>query len=570
MSFELPDSRTARESATSQTMVTGLWIGNHLPLLARLCIRSFQSHGYRFRLFSYGDIAGIPPGTLMEDAGEILPSKELFFHSETGSLAHAADWFRYRFLAVEGGLWTDMDMVCLKPEIPSISPWFALQDTGSAAIGFLSFPKGHVIPSLLAEFAADPATPMPWDAIRDIEQKIALRRAKPDVFQRRAQARWAATGPIEFTKALRHFKLWESAASWRSIYPVHYSRWRHCFDGTLTTSDPLLADAWGIHLWGELLRREPDALQNMRPTSIVASLLKSHCIEPCEETAEENAAPTAEARAKILVGICSGVSYTERRQGVRDSWMKEPENGIECRFFVGGGTPLVSEPDVTVLNVPDTYEHLPEKVLAFFKEALRTSQFDYLFKCDDDTYVALDRLRELVNPAFDLVGNEFIHDRGSPSGGAGYLLSRRIVELLCAENGLEAVGAEDVIIGKAAIRLGAAATGTNRLCWNESRFPQPGNDVVTSHWCSPGKLRVIAAELRGAPRRTVQVVHPHWKDTLFLFSTGVFRRMSAGCSGRYESLPDGRISLKWFSWPPEILTPVGDIYRASPLAESLS
>jgi|GEM_PF-4379230 len=67
---------------------------------------------------------------------------------------------------------------------------------------------------------------------------------------------------------------------------------------------------------------------------------------------------------RILVGICSGDRYSDRRQGVRETWSSRKIDGIECRFFVGG-TRLDEEPDVTVLDVDDSYEYLPAKVKAF-------------------------------------------------------------------------------------------------------------------------------------------------------------------------------------------------------------
>lgn len=39
-----------------------------------------------------------------------------------------------------------------------------------------------------------------------------------------------------------------------------------------------------------------------------------------------------------------------------------------------------------------------------------------------DTYLALDRLRDLLDLSTELVGNEHLNERGSPSGGTGYLL----------------------------------------------------------------------------------------------------------------------------------------------------
>ena len=57
----------------------------------------------------------MPHGACIRDAGEILPREALFTHRRTGSVAVFADWFRYRLLAERGGIWSDMDVACLRP-----------------------------------------------------------------------------------------------------------------------------------------------------------------------------------------------------------------------------------------------------------------------------------------------------------------------------------------------------------------------------------------------------------------------------------------------------------------------
>ena len=87
------------------------------------------------------------------------------------------------------------------------------------------------------------------------------------------------------------------------------------------------------------------------------------------------------------------------------------------------------------LWVEDDYRHLPAKGLAFYQYALEHYDFDWLFKCDDDTYLALDRLESLCDGRYDLVGDMSLADRGFPSGGAGYLMSRALVEGMVAHGG---------------------------------------------------------------------------------------------------------------------------------------
>jgi hypothetical protein len=531
--------------------VHGLWIGERLSILAELCIRSFLYHGFRFKLFTYGPVENVPDGVAILDAGMILPANDAFVH-KTGSLAPAADWFRYRFLHRHGGVWVDMDLICLKPFRIQRVPWFARENGSTVAIGLLAFPPGHELLREMERLAADPAAVMPWDTDEQARVKAELMRSMTGVAKRRTAVDWGSAGPGEFTRAVRHFGLLGHAAAPSSVYPVHYGVWRHLYDGTLRLDSPVFEQSFAIHLWGELTRREPDALANLAADSVVAGLMEQHGISLARLPSASP--PEAGSSQRILVGVCSARPNSERRQAVRETWMSCPAENIEIVFFVGQGEhPLEDAGDVVAVQARDDYDHLPEKVQEFFRAAL-DRDFDWLFKCDDDTYVDLSRLHELAFRDYDLVGNDFIESRGAPSGGAGYFLTRRLAALLAADQRLPKTGAEDLIVGDAARVMGASLKGTRRLCWNTARFPQAENDVVTSHWCSPQRLRVIH-EIRHSEASEVEAVHRHWRDWIKLFPSGSFTRCSTECSGTWTAVADGVIRLKWFSWPEESLVP---------------
>jgi hypothetical protein len=247
-----------------------------------------------------------------------------------------------------------------------------------------------------------------------------------------------------------------------------------------------------------------------------------------DQSQSQQAHQAKEAPPRILVGICSCLKYPEKREAVRTTWMARAVNGIECRFFVGGGQPVDGEDDTIVLAADDSYGLLPGKVIAFFRHALEHFEFDWLFKCDDDTYVALDRLRTLLEFDVEMVGNETLADRGSPSGGAGYLLSRRMVERIVLDGSLTEWGAEDVIVGEAAIRHGATWESTARLRWSANPSPRLDNDLITAHWCSPERMRAIHSAMTTTPVRRITGSSPSW--TLPQVDDGLQR--SLGTNGR--------------------------------------
>src|SRR5262245_55154921 len=154
--------------------------------------------------------------------------------------------------------------------------------------------------------------------------------------------------------------------------------------------------------------------------------------------------------SRILIGVCSCHRTADRRRAVRASWMRRLPAGVTATFFVGEG-PKSGEPDVVQVSASDDYPGLTRKVHAFLQHAVTRHQFDYLFKCDDDTYVVAERLFDLIQGGPAFVGSS-IFAPWFASGGAGYLLSR---EAACfvARSPDPGDGAEDVWIA-ALLRAG--------------------------------------------------------------------------------------------------------------------
>ncbi len=103
--------------------VNALWIGKTLSPTELLTIHSFIENNHNFVLWAYDSIdTKLPEGTILKDANEIFPRKNVFcykysnqFGHGKGSYAGFSDIFRYKLLYLYGGWWTDMDVTCLKP-----------------------------------------------------------------------------------------------------------------------------------------------------------------------------------------------------------------------------------------------------------------------------------------------------------------------------------------------------------------------------------------------------------------------------------------------------------------------
>lgn len=310
--------------------VTSLWVGGELPLMSVLCIKSFLDHGHAFQLFSYRNYDNIPAGTLVRDARDILP-EEAIFHDSHNSLAPFSDWFRMKFLSQEGGFWVDMDVICLGDELPASPLWFCREWAEVVAVGAMAFPPGHSVPATLCRLAEEPALRVPWDSPEEVRAKEELLRRVPDVADRRRQVPWGFCGPTGMTRALCHCGLFDRAAPSSHMYPVPWTRWRDCYNGNIRLAGPELSNAWCVHLWGEMARREPDAWENMSRNSMAGELLDRHLPGHAWKPA-----PGPRKKVNVLVGICSCTGAANRRKACRETWLSHPQEGVECRFSWGG------------------------------------------------------------------------------------------------------------------------------------------------------------------------------------------------------------------------------------------
>lgn len=269
-------------------------------------------------------------------------------------------------------------------------------------------------------------------------------------------------------------------------------------------------------------------------------------------------------KVNIITGICSCLKTKDKREAVRETWLKHPAEGIECLFFVGAKEPPPGEEEDTIaLDVPDGYNELPAKVRAFFIHALEHYDFEWLFKCDDDTYVDLGRLASAADADYDLIGDPSILARQFPSGGAGYFLKRSMVEKLVKAPGFSMTGAEDVIVGALAIKLGGKLKSINRLYMSNVAYPHGENDMVTAHWCGPRIMRTIYQINHQAPDAVFDAVHHHWKGEVLFYANGVFKRKDTSCYGWWSIGRKGELKLEWQMWPMEQLLLEGDTYIGS-------
>lgn len=206
---------------------------------------------------------------------------------------------------------------------------------------------------------------------------------------------------------------------------------------------------------------------------------------------------------KFFVLICSCQKYRDRRQVVRLTWLPRLLPNMQYGFVIGRGPPPpADEPDVFQVDAPDTYEELAAKIQAAFRYTLQF-EWDWLFKLDEDTYFVPERLHLAFETAVlaphypvvsgatrdprpgepDWIGAESYDEAGYAHGGAGYLLTRRLVErLVTSPITPDLMDSEDGWVGKGC-RLWTRLYVTPLLHHHNDRgvWPTPDNQVITCH-----------------------------------------------------------------------------------------
>ena len=213
---------------TSNKVIQGLWIGDALSAMERLSIASFLAHGHDYHLYVYEPLDGIPAGTTLRDAAEILPRSRAFMYSEQKSWSGFSNFFRYKLLLERGGWWFDTDFVCLHP---------------------IDFAGDHVFAS---EFALGRQM-VTSGAIKAPAGSAVMQHAW-DVCQSKDPSKlvWGETGPALMEASVEKFSMYDLVQPWKTFCPYGYKEWedaiRRRFD------DRRLNGASTLHLWHEQWR----------------------------------------------------------------------------------------------------------------------------------------------------------------------------------------------------------------------------------------------------------------------------------------------------------------------------
>ncbi len=244
---------------TNLPIIQSLWIGTELSLLEKLSITSFIKNNHKYILYTYDKIINLPEGVIIKDANEIIAEKHIFKENKRGSYAIFADWFRWELLYKKGGFWVDTDVICVKPFIFDTDVVFGLESFEQAGTAVLGFPPNHFLTDFFRNICKKPNTILPYDNSLVKSMKIFRKYTNNS----KGNVRWGeAGGPKGFSKALKHFNLFDTAKPFTFFYPIAYANYDSIFDRTLGNDLNLFSNTYSLHLWNEMFRRNKNFDKN--------------------------------------------------------------------------------------------------------------------------------------------------------------------------------------------------------------------------------------------------------------------------------------------------------------------
>ncbi len=237
----------------SNKIIQSFWFGQSLTKLEQLCILSYLANGHEFHLYCYDKIEGVPEGTAVKDANEIIEKKHLFVDPQ-GSVAPFADWFRYNLLYKKGGWWVDLDSVCLKPFDFKEDHCFSSENSPVQKGGYI-INNGYI-----KAVKGD-------DFILDCIRYIKIRGV--------SGLGWAEFGPNLLSKVLSSYDVKSSVKTPEVFCPYN---WFNISDLIAKpVSNAVDNQTYAIHFWNEIWRRgKLDKNASYHPDSVFEQLKRRY------------------------------------------------------------------------------------------------------------------------------------------------------------------------------------------------------------------------------------------------------------------------------------------------------
>jgi len=246
------------EPYNDNKIIQSLWIGDPLSFNEILCIMSYIGNGHEFHLYVYGDVKNIPRECIIKNANEIIPESQIFYYSDKQAISGKkvvtgfSNTFRYKLLYDKGGIWTDMDMICLKPITftePFVfsSEYSPTQQAQVVNVGFIKCPQG----SSVVKYCYD----------------VCQKKDTTKIV-------WGEIGPRLFGESVKKYNLSAFVKPYQTFCPIGIADIQNIITPKMKIN---VEPTWfGIHLWNEIWRLKNFNKNKLHYGSFYHLLLKKY------------------------------------------------------------------------------------------------------------------------------------------------------------------------------------------------------------------------------------------------------------------------------------------------------
>jgi Glycosyltransferase sugar-binding region containing DXD motif/Alpha 1,4-glycosyltransferase conserved region len=234
-------------------MIQGLWIGAELSVMEQLSISSFLRNGHEYHLYVYDKVKNIPVGTVVKDAGEILPASRIFQYRLQASYSGFSNFFRYKLLLERGGWWSDMDIICLQPFDFPEDYVFATEVCDG-----LEVVSSGIIKAPIGSEAMGHA----WDVCQTKDPEKLL---------------WGETGPKLAGETVKKYSLERYVKSHDVFCPLGYLEWHRVLEPEPVTAS--IANSHAIHLWNWMWKSSGQEKNARYPNDCLYEKLKRRYLD---------------------------------------------------------------------------------------------------------------------------------------------------------------------------------------------------------------------------------------------------------------------------------------------------
>jgi len=237
--------------------INAFWIGPRLGRLHAACLRSFVEQGHRVILHTYNPPPeDRPKGVEIADAAALLGRDRIIRHQKSGSLALAADLFRYELMAADAGIYVDCDCYCVAP-LAGDDFLVGWETDSRLCNAVLQLSPDCPLLAAMRAIGASPGFIPPWE--KPLRKKLYRFRLAAGAPVPLSEMKWGTTGPIALTYYAKALGLADKAKPIDVFYPLHYHHVGLLRDPEIKLGDLITPRTKVVHLWNEYLNKDNTA-----------------------------------------------------------------------------------------------------------------------------------------------------------------------------------------------------------------------------------------------------------------------------------------------------------------------